>query len=226
MHYDTEQPPGEHDDTSSNTTNSTTTTTSTASNRRAGATTVVVEGSSVIDGEQHQGHLHHHAHYIRGDPIKNWLTIVLMIVLSVHSIIAGLAMGVQSSLSSVIDIFIAIIAHKWVEAFALGISMMRDGIRPLRMLLLAAVYSCMTPLGALIGTLLSLALSGDAATIFTAVTTGIAAGTFVYVAVVDILVTEFMDSRDKYLKFFMTILGFVLMSGLFVLFDHEHGHDH
>jgi zinc transporter ZupT len=184
---------------------------------------LVAGAYSMID-DPHSGHVHHHAHYIKADGIKFWLTIILMIVLSVHSFIAGLAMGVQSTLGATIDIFVAIIAHKWVEAFALGISMMRDGVPPMRMVWLAALYSIMSPFGSLIGTILMALLEDNAAAIFTAITTGIAAGTFVYIAVVDILAPEFMYSRDKYLKFLFTVVGFILMSGLFMLFD-DHHHD-
>lgn len=52
---------------------------------------------------------------------------VLLLVLSIHSIIVGMALGSQSSLSGALIVFIAIVAHKSVAGFALGVSYRRAG---------------------------------------------------------------------------------------------------
>ena len=49
---------------------------------------------------------------------------------SVHSLIAGLALGVQAQLdAAAMAILIAIVAHKFVEALSLAASFVREGVR-------------------------------------------------------------------------------------------------
>ena len=47
-----------------------------------------------------------------------WL---LLVVLSVHSVIAGISLGLEQTLAASVVLFLAIIAHKGAAAFALGI---------------------------------------------------------------------------------------------------------
>jgi zinc transporter 1/2/3 len=54
---------------------------------------------------------------------ENTLTpYILLLALSLHGIFEGIALGVINNNSECIILFIAIIAHKWAESFALGIS--------------------------------------------------------------------------------------------------------
>lgn len=43
-----------------------------------------------------------------------------------NNAIVGVAMGVQTSVGKVISIFVAVIAHKWVESFAAGVQLVRS----------------------------------------------------------------------------------------------------
>ena len=45
---------------------------------------------------------------------------VLLILLSLHASVAGIALGVENSLATTTTLLIAIVAHKLLEAFALG----------------------------------------------------------------------------------------------------------
>jgi zinc transporter ZupT len=56
---------------------------------------------------------------------KAIVPLLLAIVLSVHSFIAGMALGVQESSAAAVPTLIAIVAHKWVEAISLGVSVVR-----------------------------------------------------------------------------------------------------
>eukprot|EP00013_Stygamoeba_regulata_P014713 CAMPEP_0177670898 /NCGR_PEP_ID=MMETSP0447-20121125/24363_1 /TAXON_ID=0 /ORGANISM="Stygamoeba regulata, Strain BSH-02190019" /LENGTH=72 /DNA_ID=CAMNT_0019178149 /DNA_START=22 /DNA_END=237 /DNA_ORIENTATION=+ len=66
------------------------------------------------------------------------------------------------------------------------------------------------PLGVLIGTLMDFWLEGRALLVMKAFFIGIASGVFLYVAVVDVLLVEFMDPFDKYPKFVLFLLGWGL----------------
>lgn len=151
-----------------------------------------------------------------------WITMLLFLVLSVHSVIEGMALGVQWSIAGTIDIAVAITAHKWVESFALGVSMVREEMPLRRMLVLALSYALMTPLGGVLGMLLLSSLTDGAGGVFTAIVTAIAGGTFMYVAVIDILLSEFACSIvSGPIKAAATSFGFGMMVLMGALFHHQ-----
>ncbi|KAL6080013.1 ZIP Zinc transporter family protein, variant 4 [Balamuthia mandrillaris] len=168
---------------------------------------------------------HHHAHFLELPRSAGFiLPYVLLIVLSAHSLIAGITLGIQPSLDTALPVFIAIVSHKWIESFALGISFLRADTSIKSFIKLVAIFSVMVPSGMLIGIALQFALRGKAGTIATAVCTAIGSGTFLYVAIVDILLDEFMVAKDKYLKFGLAVFGFVAISSLIFAFPHDHDH--
>lgn len=97
------------------------------------------------------------------------------------------------------------------------------------MALLILFFSIMAPLGIICGTGLNSVMSNEAGEQLEAYTVSIAAGSFLYVAIVDILVEEFLIIRDKWLKTLGLVLGFCLESGVVLLFEsyaHNQEEDH
>lgn len=137
---------------------------------------------------------------------------VLALVLSVHSIIAGIALGAESSAITSTALFIAIIAHKGVAGFALGVSLHRTNVPRARSISLIAFFAAMTPLGIAAGAILGALLSGKAAQWFEGIFDALAAGTFLYIAVVDIVENEFAKREDAAAKFTMVLLGLAVMA--------------
>jgi len=140
------------------------------------------------------------------------LNFILLLVLSVHSIIVGMALGVQSSLSRTLIVFAAIMAHKAVAGFALGVSYRRAGSSLRRSAPAAAFFSGMTPLGILMGTTLNALVSSGARQIFEATFDSIGAGTFLYIATLDMIRTEFELPGDQWQRWLLASLGFGLMA--------------
>ena len=143
---------------------------------------------------------------------------VLTLVLSVHSIIAGTSLGLDKTLMSSVVIFIAIIAHKGSAAFALSSSLRAAEISVSRSYGIIALFSIMTPAGILLGTAFNVFLTSRAAVGIEAVFDALAAGTFIYVGVVDIMEEVFSSSQDRGLKFgIMTAaFGFMALLAAFV----------
>lgn len=174
----------------------------------------------------HHGHGHHdhHHHDLVLDDRQALLPYILIAVLSLHSIIAGVALGIQQDFNVALSIFVALISHKWIEAFALGVSLLKAGKQGLSFFKFLMLFAIMCPLGILLGSGLYTAVAGSTAgELTTAVLTAIASGTFVYVAIVDILLEEFQTARDKYIKFLLAVVGFAAMASLLFAFDHDHG---
>ena len=92
----------------------------------------------------------------------------LLLALSIHSILAGLALGVERSAAGVWIIFVAIVAHKWSAAFALGTSMVTHQVRAGRSRLLLLLFAATTPAGILAGSVAGGLLTSTSGRLFDA----------------------------------------------------------
>ncbi len=140
------------------------------------------------------------------------LILVLLLVLSVHSVIVGMALGAQSSLSSALIVFIAILAHKSMAGFALGVSYRRAGSSLGKTGPVAIFFSTMTPLGILAGTTIDALVSPGGRLVFEAIFDSVGAGTFLYIATLDIIRTEFELPGDRWQKWLLAFSGFGIMA--------------
>lgn len=139
---------------------------------------------------------------------------LLALILSIHSVIAGAAFGIEQTILASAAIFIAIIAHKGGAAFALGISMERGAILRSRYIKVILLFSVMTPLGIFLGSVLSDAFGSNTGKVLEGVFDSLAAGTFIYVAVLDIIEEEFSIPGNEVLKFLSILAGLSLMAVL------------
>ncbi|MEJ2724163.1 MAG: ZIP family metal transporter [Deltaproteobacteria bacterium] len=139
-------------------------------------------------------------------------TFILLLVLSVHSIIVGMALGAQSSLSRMLIVFAAIMAHKAMAGFALGVSYRRAGSSLRRTAPAVVFFSSMTPLGILAGTTIDSLVSFNGRQMFEAIFDSVGAGTFLYIATLDIIRTEFELPGDQWQKWLLASSGFGLMA--------------
>jgi zinc transporter 1/2/3 len=137
---------------------------------------------------------------------------VLFFVLSIHSIIAGVSLGLEQTLISSAVIFIAIISHKGSAAFALGVSMRSSGIPSRQITKTISFFSCMTPLGIGAGAVFADMARSSVAVKAEAVFDALAAGTFLYVATLDIIEEVFQDNENRLLKLILMSLAFALMA--------------
>lgn len=138
--------------------------------------------------------------------------IILFVILSVHSFIAGAAFGLETSVSGVVAIFIAIVAHKGFAALALGIALV-DARMPLwRIVEIIVAFSLMTPIGVLVGTGFSEVLESEVAIGTESVFDGLAAGTFIYIATLEMIGQVFHIEVDRVQKFLFVASGFSFMA--------------
>ena len=125
---------------------------------------------------------------------------MVLAALSVHSLLAGLALGAEASLASAWVLFFAIFAHKSTAGFALGVSLMRSHVSRGRSWMLLGFFALSTPIGILSGTGLDVFLEGSAERTAEASFLSLAAGTFVYVATFDFLRDEFEQPGGRLAK--------------------------
>lgn len=137
---------------------------------------------------------------------------ILMLTLSVHSLITGMALGLETHLVSAGAILFAILAHKSTAAMALSISFAKGNAPASRTRSLLWIFYTTTPIGILGGAWVGTYLQGPGEVHFEAIFDALAAGTFLYIAVMDILAEEFSENHNHGQKFLMATLGFSIMA--------------
>ena len=161
---------------------------------------------------------------------KSLIPLFVFLSLSIHSILAGIALGVQDTAQGVDIVMVAICAHKTVAAFALAVSYLRNGASWGEVGVYLTSFSLITPVGVLIG--LAVMEAGGADPLTSGVLEGLSVGTFIYVGLVQLVREEFSltdgaNAKTVALRFGMCILGFALISGIaFGTWTDEHADAH
>ena len=112
------------------------------------APSVQAQGTQGIKDVLLHDHMHKnvsHRHVIFSP--NSMLAVVLAVLFSVHSFIAGLALGLQRSNSGGLAISIAIVAHKWIESTVVGTNFAKERVPYRTAVPIIIIYACMTPLG-------------------------------------------------------------------------------
>jgi len=133
--------------------------------------------------------------------------LMTFISLSIHGIFLGLALGLDKTLTGVINIAIGILAHKWADTLALSFALRRFKSKYVRPLFLVPLQSLVCPLGILVGMFISEAKNDFAEGFFLCVT----AGCFVYFFASDI-VAESFQGAGKPIKFMLALLGIAIFT--------------
>ncbi len=135
----------------------------------------------------------------------------ILTALSIHSLLEGLALGAQGDLRSALVIFAAILAHKSMEGFALGVSLARCAMPGVRATALLALFATATPVGIVAGATVG-AFEGPVSLACEAAFLSLAAGTFAYVATLDILREEFHEPSGRFAKWLWVLAGAGVMA--------------
>lgn len=161
------------------------------------------------------GHGHSHLQDINGRNLGRAL--IVLMALSIHSVFEGMALGVEKDQKNAIYLIIAILAHETLAAFALGANMVKNGVSGKVFVFYATVFSLTIPVGISIGLVINVNES-NSAKIAAAVTQALAAGVFIFVTFFEIFGHEFENQQDWLLKVAASLVGFLLLAGLEVLF--------
>ncbi len=134
---------------------------------------------------------------------------ILTFILCIHALIEGAALGIGVTLSEVAMLFIAIIAHKASESFALCVALLRGQVPRMRIIVIVSFFAFMTPLGIALGNMMvNSANSSLTAAWFNA----FAAGTFLYISTLHhVHFHEHAEDAQGLLEFFCLALGVAVM---------------
>uniref|UniRef100_A0A1I8P7F8 Uncharacterized protein n=1 Tax=Stomoxys calcitrans TaxID=35570 RepID=A0A1I8P7F8_STOCA len=146
----------------------------------------------------------------------------IVLALSLHEVFEGLAIGLESSTSSVWFLFGAVSAHKLVLAFCVGVELIVARTRPILAAIYTITFAIVSPIGVGIGMGISHNSGASEDSLLSAILQGIACGTLLYVVFFEIL-----SKHHAGLGAFLAMLvGFALMFGLQNIGEgHSHSHD-
>ncbi|XP_077570060.1 zinc transporter ZIP1 [Stigmatopora nigra] len=162
--------------------------------------------TSDLESSGHHVHVDFQAH----SPFRS---LMLFLSLSLHSVFEGLAIGLQSTDSKVLEICMAILVHKTIIVFSLSVKLIQSAIRPTWVAAYIGVFAVMTPLGIAIGiSVIEAQLA--AGTLIQSILEGMAAGTFIYITFLEILPHELNSPGKQLLKVLFILLGFSVMGSL------------
>ena len=127
--------------------------------------------------------------------------------------------GLEGDLSVAFGVFVALLSHHWIESFALGASILRSKVNTRPLLFLMLFFSVMAPSGIIVGMIANYFISAETGEYIEAYLISFTAGSFIYVAVVDILIEEFTIARDKWVKLLAFFLGFLFDGSIIVIVE-------
>ena len=151
--------------------------------------------------------------YHHNDKSHPAFALVAWLMLSIHSLVLGAALGMSYEYSIIIMLFFAIITHKWAESFAIAVQLNQSSLTTRNSVIFFLLFALMTPLGILIGCYFEYNMQNTS--IVNPILLAISAGTFLYLGTLHGLERCVMVERCCNLRdFSFVIIGFLLMAAV------------
>ena len=139
--------------------------------------------------------------------------ILAWMMLCIHSLVLGTALGLSHDYPTRIMLFLAIIAHKWAESFAIAVQLNKSSLSFNLSLVCFIIFALMTPLGIGFGSYFEQAVSSKSLVV--PILIAVSAGTFLYLGTLHGLERCVMVERCCNLRdFSFVIIGFLLMASV------------
>lgn len=141
-------------------------------------------------------------------------TSLLVLALSLHSVFEGIAIGLQPNVEQIIQVLVAVLIHKSIIAFTLGLNVVQSRLRIRAIVECIVLFTVMSPLGVGIGMAVINFDKGVEVFLVSGILQGLACGTFLYVTFFEVLPHELNSGNGRLLKLLCVILGFSVASML------------
>jgi zinc and cadmium transporter len=189
-------------------------------------------------GEHSHGHPHApspgHEHRAAAPAIAGWMAVM---GLTIHTFMNGIALAgeVHENLSPEgllrspfpgFAIFLAIFLHKPADALAISMVLSRKGVSRRMLMLVQFGFAAMIPVGVVAFYLTSHAIEEEMRNELTGAALAFSAGTFLFIALSDLLPEVQFHRHDRIPLFLALALGVAMMGGIALLEGHDHGDDH
>lgn len=137
----------------------------------------------------------------------------LLLALSIHMVFDGLGIGLLEEPHMVWSMLLAVTIHKVLIFFSLGLHTI-EATTKFRFFISMLYISAVSPIGIGIGILLLSDKESVAITTVSGVLQSVAAGTFMYVSLFEILLKEISSSESRLSNALFVILGFCIFAGI------------
>lgn len=134
---------------------------------------------------------------------------LLVLLISIHSLIEGAAIGITTNIASVVIIFFAVIAHKGSESFALASKLHHYTLSFKKIIKIILLFSLITPFGIYAASATNHLFDLHLARVTEAVFSAMAAGTFLYLGTMHMVEGE--KTFTNVTEMFSLILGILFM---------------
>lgn len=138
--------------------------------------------------------------------------LILLLSLSFHSVFEGLAVGLQPTIPMTVQLCLAVLAHKGLVVFGVGLRLVQRGTRSRWAMVPIVSLALMSPLGLLVGLAVAQGDTEGGRGLIQAVLEGVAAGTFLYVTFLEILPQELAGPGNPLAKWGCVAAGFAFMA--------------
>ncbi|XP_005873359.1 PREDICTED: zinc transporter ZIP2 [Myotis brandtii] len=143
---------------------------------------------------------------------KPFRALILLLSLSFHSVFEGLAVGLQTTVPTTVQLCLAVLAHKGPVVFSVGLRLVQIGTAPRWAMFCILSFALMSPLGIALGLAVPTGDSEVGHSLAKAVLEGVSAGAFLYVTFLDILPRELAAPEAPMLKWACVTVGFAFMA--------------
>lgn len=140
------------------------------------------------------------------------LSYILLIILSFHSLIVGLSLGLERGKLEAIVLMVALVLHKASAGFAFGMTLRYSTFRHLHRYLMIAVFSLATPVGVMIGLYVTLYTHVHISSLTEGLFDSIAAGTFLYMTMHLTQTRDPFPMPQRLASLGIVLIGFLLMA--------------
>ncbi|XP_065334892.1 zinc transporter ZIP1-like [Cloeon dipterum] len=144
-------------------------------------------------------------------------SVLLVAALSLHSVLEGVAIGLQPSVDSVVQISAAVMLHKAVIAFSLGLNLVQSALGLTAILQSCLVFCSTSPIGIGLGMLADEMGHTPQSVLLNGVLQGLACGTFIYVTFFEVLPRELSNGIQRLPKVLAVLIGFSVVCGVLFL---------
>ena len=162
---------------------------------------------------------------IHGKPLEkhvllcgvNVTPLILLLALGIHSIFEGIALGMSKSISTFVNLMIGVTLHHAAACISLGVSLGQHQTKSKK-----AIFLIFFGLSLIESTGIGIGIGiEDAPGLVSSIVLSLAGGTFIYIACSEILIHEFANNKNRYVKFLFFIIGCAAITLLWFLHQHE-----
>ena len=141
-------------------------------------------------------------------------TYILIVALSLHSVFEGLALGLITDVERLVQIAGAIVIHKSIIAFSLGVNLVHHEMPTKTVVKSSILFAVMGPIGIAIGIAVLHNSTEFTSSLYSGILQGIANGTFLFVTFFEIFQRELSEPGSRLLKVLAIIVGYSVVTGL------------